>query len=76
VRAFSTWLPVWRGIQPRGERIVETAWLLIRPLAAYFSLAYFGFQLYRGNNPDEVQLNLAMILSVFFTIVLSQIEIS
>ena len=70
VRAFATWLPVWRSIHQRGERVIETLWLLVGPLAAYFSLAYFGFQLYHGDDPNNVQLNIAMILIVFFTIVL------
>jgi len=70
VRAFTTWLPIWRSISQRGERVVETAWLLVGPLAAYLLLAYFGFQLYRGDNPDAVQANIAIILIVFFSIVL------
>src|SRR5258707_12604939 len=28
VRAITTWLPVWRAIRPRGERLWETIWLL------------------------------------------------
>jgi hypothetical protein len=47
IRAVTTWLPVWRSILRRRERLWETAWLLVGPLAAYFSLAYFGSQLYR-----------------------------
>ncbi len=70
VRAFATWVPIWRSIHQRGERVVETLWLLVGPLAAYFSLAYFGLQLYNGNDPNKVQISVALILIVFFTIVL------
>ena len=70
IRAVGTWLPVWRSILRRRERLWETAWLLVGPLAAYFSLAYFGYTLYHGENPDIVQTNIAMILIVFFSIVL------
>jgi len=59
-----------QSIHQRSERVVETAWLLVGPLAAYFLLAYFGFQLYHGDDPNTVQLSIAMILIVFFTIVL------
>jgi hypothetical protein len=70
VRAVTTWLPVWRSIRGRGERASETTWLLIGPLAAYFSLAYFGFRLYAGANADAMQTSIAMILIAFFSIVL------
>ena len=70
VRAVVTWLPVWHSIQRHGERVSETAWLLVGPLAAYFSLAYFGFRLYTGSNSDAVQTSIAMILIFFFSIVL------
>jgi len=70
VRAFATWLPIWRSISQRRERVIETLWLLVGPLAAYLLLAYFGFQLCRGDNPNEVQTNIALILIVFFSIVL------
>ena len=69
MRAVTTWLPVWRTIGGR-ERIIETAWLLVAPLAAYVSLAYFGFRLYNGDNSDTAQTSIAMILIIFFTAVL------
>ncbi len=68
-RAVTTWLPVWHRIRGR-ERVIETAWLLVAPLAAYFSLAYYGIQLFRGDNSDAVQTGIAMILIIFFTAVL------
>jgi hypothetical protein len=70
LRTVRTWLPVWRAIQQRRERWIETAWLLIGPLAAYLALAYFGLRLYREADPDAVQTSIALVMLAFFSIVL------
>ncbi len=70
IRAIATWLPIWHAIRQHRERLRETAWLLIGPLATYLGLAYFAFQLNTTTRPDDVQTNIAFTLVVLFSIVI------
>jgi hypothetical protein len=71
VRAVRTWLPVWGSRQQRPrDRVWQTAWLLVGPLAVYLSVAVLAVQLGRAGKTDEIYTGLAWTLFGFFLIVL------
>lgn len=71
VRILQAWQPVWRGaFGGRVERIWQTAWLLIGPLATYLYLGSVGLALLSGKTADDVQLNIAFVLVSLFSLAL------
>ncbi len=71
LRSARTWLPVWRSRQQRqSERLWQTLWLLVGPLAAYLLLANAAVRLYRASQLDLIYTDVALTLIGFFTIVL------
>ncbi len=70
-RILQAWLPVWRGVfRGRGERLWQTAWLLIGPLLAYLSLGDLGLALFRGEASGATDLNIAFIVVGLFGLAL------
>ncbi len=70
-RVIMTWIPVWRGMLQRGfDRLWQTTWLLLAPVAAYVSLAYFLRESYLGNSTPNVQWGIDYSLIGLFSIAL------
>ena len=71
LRATRTWLPVWRSRQQgQRQRIYQTLWLLVGPLAAYLGVAASAANLYGSNQTDAIYTGLALTFIGFFAIVL------
>jgi phosphoglycerol transferase MdoB-like AlkP superfamily enzyme len=71
LRILQAWLPVWRGVfRGRGERVWQTAWLLVGPLLVYIYLGTTGLALLRGTAADSVDLSIAFVLVSLFSLAL------
>jgi hypothetical protein len=71
VRILQAWLPVWRGLsRGRGERVWQTAWLLVGPLLAYIYLGTIGLALFMGKAADDDDLSVAFVLVALFSLAL------
>jgi len=71
VRAERSWRPFWRSRQQQQtERLWQTAWLLVGPLAVYFSVGVLAVQLYSASQTDVIYTGFAWTLIGFFLIVL------
>jgi hypothetical protein len=66
VRVIMSWLPVRRGVQHRGERLWQTIWLLLGPLAAYLILARAAFDLAGGSTSAYNQQVIAFVIMGLF----------
>ncbi len=70
-RVIMTWIPVWRAMLQRGfDRLWQTTWLLLAPVAANVSLAYFFHVSYPGNSTANVQWGIGYSLMGLFAIAL------
>lgn len=70
-RTARTWLPVWRSRQQRqSERLWQTFWLLVGPIAVYLGVAASAIRLYSANQADAIFTGIALTLIGFFPIVL------
>ncbi len=49
-----TWLPVWRNFMHHQERLWQSFWLLLSPLAAYVLLGWNGYSLFNASDPQPV----------------------
>jgi len=71
LRTVRTWLPVWRSRQQQQrERLWQSLWLLVGPLAVYASLINIALRLYRADQVDALYTGVALTLMGFFTLVL------
>jgi len=71
LRVTQTWLPVGRAVfQRRGERAVQTVWLLVGPLLAYAALASAAYDVARGDLNDALQQTIAFVIMGLFAIAL------
>ncbi len=70
-RLLATWLPVWRGVfRGRRERLVETVWWLVTPLAIYLALARLAVDLIFGGRSDVILQLIGYFVVGLFSIVL------
>jgi hypothetical protein len=66
-----TWLPVWRSRQQQQrERLWQSLWLLVGPLAVYASLINIAVRLFSAIQVDALYTGVALTLIGFFTLVL------
>ena len=71
LRAERSWRPVWRSQQQRRtERLWQTAWLLVGPLAIYLSVAELALELNSATQTDGIYTGLAWTMVGFFLVVL------
>ena len=71
VRILLSWVPVWRGVfHGRGERLWQTAWLLVGPLIAYLYLGWLGLAMINDHDSDSIELGIVFVLVVLFALAL------
>lgn len=70
-RAIVSWLPVVRGIfHQRTERVWQTIWLLLGPLAVYISLGRAAGEMYLGATSPGIDQGIAFTIIGLLVIVL------
>jgi H+/Cl- antiporter ClcA len=68
--AVRTWLPVWKSILRRQERLWQSFWLLFSPLFVYALLTWNGLLLFGSSDPRPILLTISYDLIILFAIAL------
>ncbi len=71
IRLLLNWLPIWkRAFQTRSERIIELAWWLASPAAAYLAMGFFAAEIVKGGPAPVHQQNIGYCIVGLFAITL------